>query len=170
VLGQIATEVKSNKITAVPKLLQLLSLEGCTVTVDALNCQRAIAQQILDQQGDYVMALKANQAGLHDDVRRFLDDPDSEVVRAQPVVDGDHSRIETRTATVATGIAWLQAQHGWRGLPPSARCTAYVRRPKMTEETTYYLLSAAMTPERFGEVARSHWGSRTAYTGASMSA
>src|SRR5271156_722079 len=92
VLAQIATEDKSNEITAVPKLLKLLSLEGCTVTVDALNCQRAIAQQVIDQKGDYVMALKGNQGNLHDDVRRFLDDPASQVATAKPVVDGDHGR------------------------------------------------------------------------------
>lgn len=159
VLGQIATEAKSNEITAVPKLLKLLSLEGCTVTVDALNCQRAIAAQIGEQQGDYVMALKANQGSLHDDVRRFLDDPDSGVVHAQPVVDGDHGRIETRTASVSTDIAWLQAQHGWPGLAAIGKMRR-VRETagKTTEETTYYLLSAAMTPERFGAVTRAHWG------------
>ena len=159
VLGQIATAAKSNEITAVPKLLRLLSLEGCTVTVDALNCQRAVAEQIGAQQGDYVMALKANQGSLHDDVRRFLDDPDSAVARAQPVVDGDHGRIETRTATVSTDIAWLQEQHGWPGLAAVGKMHRVREAPgKTTEETTYYLLSAAMTPERFGEVTRAHWG------------
>jgi predicted transposase YbfD/YdcC len=159
VLGQIATEAKSNEITAVPKLLKLLSLDGCTVTVDALNCQRAIAQQIVDQQGEYVMALKANQGTLHDDVRRFMDDPDSEVVSAKPVVDGDHGRIETRTATVSADIAWLQEQHAWPGLMAIGKMHR-VREiaGKTTEETAYYLLSAALTPERFGAVTRSHWG------------
>jgi predicted transposase YbfD/YdcC len=71
VLAQIATEEKSNEITAIPKLLRLLSLRGSTVALDALNCQRAIAQQIVDQEGEYVMALKCNQQSLHDDVRRF---------------------------------------------------------------------------------------------------
>ena len=71
VLGQIATDAKSNEITTAPKLLALLSLKGTIVTLDALNCQRAIARQIVDQDGDYALALKANQATLHDDVRRF---------------------------------------------------------------------------------------------------
>ena len=74
VLGQIATNAKSNEITAVPKLLEMLSLKGCIVTVDALNCQREIARQIVDQGGDYALALKGNQGTLHDDVRRFLDE------------------------------------------------------------------------------------------------
>jgi predicted transposase YbfD/YdcC len=159
VLGQIATEAKSNEITAVPKLLKLLSLEGCTVTVDALNCQRAIAQQVIEQNGDYVMALKGNQGTLHDDVRRFLDDPASQVATAKPVVDGDHGRIETRTPTVSTDIDWLREMHDWPGLTAIGKMVR-VRElaDTTTTETAYYLLSAAMEPERFGEVTRAHWG------------
>jgi hypothetical protein len=77
-LAQIATDAKSNEITAVPKLLEMLSLKGCIVTVDALNCQRDIAQQIVDQGGDYALALKGNQGTLHADVQQFLDDPQLE--------------------------------------------------------------------------------------------
>src|SRR4029077_11055512 len=69
VLAQIATDAKSNEITAVPKLLKMLALQGAIVTADALNCQRTIAQQIVDQGGDYALALKGNQGTLHDDVR-----------------------------------------------------------------------------------------------------
>ena len=77
--GQVATDAKSNEITAVPKLLKMLNLEGCIVTVDALNCQREIARQIIDQKGDYALALKGNQGTLHDEVRTFLDDPETEL-------------------------------------------------------------------------------------------
>lgn len=110
-LGQVATDAKSNEITAVPQPLKLLSLEGCIVTVDALNCQRDIAQQVIDQNGNYIMALKGNPGTLDDDVRRFQDDPASDVDTAPPVADGDHGRIETRTATVSTHIDWLQEPH-----------------------------------------------------------
>jgi predicted transposase YbfD/YdcC len=75
VLAQVATDEKSNEITAVPKLLEMLSLKGTIVTVDALNCQREIARQIVDQGGDYALALKGNQGSLHSDVRLFLSDP-----------------------------------------------------------------------------------------------
>src|SRR5271165_5971034 len=74
VLAQIAPDAKSNEITAVPKLLERLSLKGTIVTVDALNCQREIAQKIVDQGGDYVLALKGNQGTLHDDVIRYFDE------------------------------------------------------------------------------------------------
>jgi predicted transposase YbfD/YdcC len=159
VLAQIATDAKSNEITAVPKLLKMLSLKGAIVTTDALNCQRDIAQQIKDQGGDYVLALKGNQGTLHDDVRRFLDDPHSKVVTAKPSVDADHGRIETRTATVSTDIAWLQDDHQWPGLIAVGK-VARIRETsdKTMTETAYYLLSAPLSPERFNEIVRSHWG------------
>ncbi len=86
VLAQVATDAKSNEIIAVPKLLEMLTLKGTIVTVDALNCQRAIAQQIVDQGGDYALALKGNQGTLHDDVVLFLEDPESKVTTAAPEV------------------------------------------------------------------------------------
>jgi predicted transposase YbfD/YdcC len=159
VLGQIATDEKSNEITAVPKLLAMLSLKDTIVTVDALNCQRAIAQQIVDQGGDYALALKANQATLHDDVRLFLDDPARVTGETARTVDGDHGRIETRTAMVSTDIGWLQESHHWPGLKAIGKVER-VRETadKTTRETAYYLLSTALTAERFLEVVRAHWG------------
>ncbi len=158
VLGQIATDAKSNEITAVPKLLEMLSLKGCVVTVDALNCQRKIARQIVDQGGDYVLALKGNQGTLHDDVRLFLDDPHSEKTTAPPAVEGDHGRIETRVATVSTAIDWLQELHQWPGLKAIGKIVRTRETgSKITTETAYYLLSTEMTAERFGDVAKAHW-------------
>ncbi|HME26076.1 MAG TPA: ISAs1 family transposase [Acetobacteraceae bacterium] len=159
VLAQIATDAKSNEITAVPKLLEMLSLNGTIVTTDALNCQRAIAQQIVDRGGDYVLALKGNQGTLHDDVRTYLDDPASKVTASKPTVDADHGRIETRTATVSTDIDWLQDDHHWPGLAAIGKVVR-VRETaaKTTTETAYYLLSTALSAERFNAVVRSHWG------------
>src|SRR5271169_6093960 len=158
VLGQIATDAKSNEITAVPKLLKMLSLEGSIVTVDALNCQREIARQVIDQKGDYVMALKGNQGTLHDDVRTFLDDPKAKLSISASTVDADHGRIETRTAMISTDISWLQEDHKWPGLAAVGKVVRIREMAdKTTTETAYYLLSTPMTPERFGEVVRSHW-------------
>lgn len=159
VLAQIATDAKSNEITAVPKLLEMLSLAGTIVTVDALNCQRETAGQIVAQGGDYALALKANQPTLHDDVKRFLDDPASRVSTAKPVVDADHGRIETRTAAVSTDIDWLQEMHHWPGLKAIGRVTrSREAAGKIATETAYYLLSSPLSPERLQEVVRSHWG------------
>jgi predicted transposase YbfD/YdcC len=154
VLAQIATDAKSNEITAVPKLL-----EGTIVTVDALNCQREVAQKIVNQGGDYVLALKGNQGTLHDDVIRYFNDPASETTTTTPDVEADHGRIETRTATVCTDIKWLQDDHQWPGLTAIGKVErTRETATKTTTETAYYLLSSAITPERCNEVVRSHWG------------
>jgi predicted transposase YbfD/YdcC len=159
VLAQIATDAKSNEITAVPKLLRMLALEGTIVTADALNCQRTIAAQIVEQKGDYALALKGNQGTLYDDVILLLDDPELKASTSAPLVEADHGRIETRTAMVSTEIDWLQKQHQWPGLQAIGKV---VRRrettDKTTTETAYYLLSRELSPERFNEVVRQHWG------------
>src|SRR6266480_3811758 len=159
VLAQIATDAKSNEITAVPKLLEMLRLKGTIVTTDALNCQRAIAHQIVDQGGDYALALKGNQATLHADVSLYLDDPAREAGEIHTTVDADNGRIETRTATITSNVAWLQHHHNWPGLVCIGKVTRTRETAAKTEaETAYYLLSAAMTAERFNAVVRSHWG------------
>lgn len=159
VLGQLATDEKSNEITAIPKLLALLDIKGRIVTIDAMGCQRAIARQIVEAGGDYVLALKGNQGTLHDDVRLFLADPETRVQTTPAVVEGDHGRIETRTASLATDIAWLQESHDWPGLAAVGK----IERTReingiVSGETVHYLLSAPMTAQRFAEAARKHWG------------
>jgi predicted transposase YbfD/YdcC len=158
VLAQIATDAKSNEITAVPKLLDMLSLNDTIVTADALNCQREIAQKIVAQGGNYVLALKGNQGTLYDDVIRYFDDPTSNTITAKPDVAADHGRIETRTATVSTDIKWLQDAHQWPGLSAIGRVDrARETKTKTTRETAYYLLSAELSPERCTAAVRSHW-------------
>jgi predicted transposase YbfD/YdcC len=158
VLAQIATDAKSNEITAAPELLKMLSLKNTIVTVDALHCQRAIAQQIVAQGGDYALALKGNQGTLYADVDLYLDDPAREAGDTDTTVDADNGRIETRTVTVTTDIGWLQHRHQWPGLVCIGKITRTRETATKTEvETAYYLLSKAMTAERFNAVARSHW-------------
>ncbi len=163
VLAQIATDEKSNEITAVPQLLRLLNLEGRTVTADAMSCQREIAQQIVAQGGQYVLSLKGNQPTLFDDVARYFADPEARVLACQPTVDADHGRIETRSAVVCHDVGWLQDIHCWPGL----KAIGAVRRTREFKgantgppktETAYYLLSEPIAPERLNQCARDHWG------------
>lgn len=157
-LGQLAVDDKSNEIVAVPKLLELLSLKGRVVTADAMSCQRKIARQVIDQGADYVLALKGNQEILHDDVRRFLDDPATALACAT-ATDKGHGRIETRTAALSTEIAWLQESHDWPGLAAIGKIAASREIDgKTSVETRYYLLSSAVSPDRFNTIVRSHWG------------
>lgn len=158
-LGQFAVDDKSNEITAVPKLLARLSFKGAIVTADAMHCQRTIAEQVIAQGGDYVLALKGNQGTLHADVSLFLDDPQRPREPAHTTVEADHGRIETGTASVATDIGWLLEQHQWPGLAAIGklvRCREAAA--KTSTETAYYLLSALLPAVRFAEVARAHWG------------
>ena len=159
-LGQLAVEDKSNEITAVPKLLEMLSLKGCIVTADALNCQRAIAAKVTERGGHYVLALKGNQGTLHDDVRTFLDDPARPLSAAShTTVDGEHGRIETRTSHVSADIDWLREEHAWPGLAAIGKMVRTREiATKIRTETSYYLLSTQLSAERFAQVARAHWG------------
>jgi predicted transposase YbfD/YdcC len=123
VLAQMATDAKSNEVTAVPTLLEMLTLYETIVTVNALNCPRAIALQIVDQGGDYAFALKGNQGTLHEDVRLYLDDPLTKLATSAPTVDSDHGRIETRAFAVSTDTDRLQKSHRWPGLKAIAKVT-----------------------------------------------
>ena len=158
VLGQLAVDGKSNEITAVPKLLEMLALPGMVVTADAMHCQRQLSQQVLDQGADYVLALKGNQESLNEDVRLFLDDPNTPVAQATQTSKG-HGRIETRMASISDDVAWLQERHQWPGLAAVGKITAKRQTGERTsEESRYYLLSQAFPPERFNAIAREHWG------------
>ena len=123
-----------------------------------MHCQRQIAQQVIDQEGDYALALKGNQGTLHDDVRLLLDDPTTPVAQATQINKG-HRRIEIRLAGVSDDVAWLQEWHDWPGLQAVGKVTAQRRKDGDTsEETRYYLLSQAFPAEQFNDIVRSHWG------------
>jgi len=157
VLGQQKVGDGSNEIEAVPELLALLALEGRIVTADAMHCQRATAQTILDRGGDYCLALKGNQPALFEDVRLWLDDPATTVDDGGQTVDGDHGRIETRQALVARDVGWLE-HHGFPGLAAVAKVTATRElEGKSSIARRYYLLSKPLAAARVAEVVRTHW-------------
>lgn len=121
VLGQVKVDDKSNEITALPALLRLLDISGCLVTIDAMGCQKAIARQIVEQGGDYVLALKENQPSLYADVAEFFTEARATHFAGMPhgfsrEFDGEHGRIETRRCWTVDDIAWLRERHDWREL------------------------------------------------------
>jgi len=167
VLGQVAVDAKSNEITAVPALLQVLALEGCLVTIDAMGCQTAIAQPIVDQGGDYVLALKENQPSLHDAVVTYFAEARARGFRDvahdyRRTVDGGHGRVEIRpywTVADAELLAYLDPKGTWAGLAS----VGMVERERCggagtTREVHYYLSSLDGTAARFAHAVRSHWG------------
>ena len=148
VLEQLALDGKSNEITAVPQLLEMLALPGMVVTADAMHCQRRLSQQVLDQGADYVLALKGN-SGVPQRLcapvsRRFghgrgTGKPDQQRAR----------RIETRTANISRDVAWLQEKHQWPGLAAVGKITASRQgEGHSSVESRYYLLGRAFSPER----------------------
>ena len=169
VLGQIKVADKSNEIVAIPKLLDMLAIEGAIVTIDAMGCQREIAQKIVDKRADYVLALKGNQGTLREDVELFVAEQkarnftDAKVTRHR-TVDGDHGRIETRTTTAIHDIAWLQQRHAWPGLNGVVMVEsrremsgAGMGTPKVEHETRFYITSLVGSAQLLGPIVRRHW-------------
>jgi predicted transposase YbfD/YdcC len=163
VLGQVKVAEKSNEIVAIPKLLNMLAIEGAIITIDAMGCQRDIAQQVINKKADYVVALKDNQGSLREDVELFAAEQkarsfaDTGISQAT-TVDADHGRIETRTTTVIHSVEWLQQRHNWPGLKAVVIVeSSREMNGKIALETRYYLTSLVMLAVLLGPIVRSHW-------------
>lgn len=165
VFAQLATEEKSNEITAIPKLLELLDLQGNTVTIDAMGCQKEIARQIIAQGGDYLLALKGNQGTFHEEVTLFLDRAIEEQFSEIPhdfheQTEKDHGRIETRRAWCTANVDWFEDRDQWPGLNSFAavECERIVGE-KTTCERRYFISSlAGFDAKETALAVRSHWG------------
>jgi len=167
VLGQVAVEEKSNEITAIPELLELLMLEGCIVTIDAMGTQRAIAAQIIEQKGDYVLALKENQGSLYEQVEDTFRLAQAEPFAAAAVqfeqsVEKAHGRLEIRKHWLIDDmerLSYLNEDDKWKGLKAVGMVQSERRMGQEVErKTRYYLLSFAGDVQRFASSVRSHWG------------
>jgi len=167
VLAQRAVDTKSNEITAIPAILQLLDLNGCTVTIDAMGCQTAIAGQIVRQGGEYVLAVKDNQEQLHTDIadtfRYVVDDEWVGVAHAHTrSVEAGHGRIETRDYWLITEpdyLRFLNPHDAWHDVGGIGKVLRQRTIGGMTsQEEGYYLLSGRPTIERFAGAVRGHWG------------
>lgn len=163
VLGQVKVAEKSNEIVAIPALLAMLAIEGAIVTIDAMGCQRDIAQEILNKKADYVLALKGNQGTLREDVEVFTAEQkangfkDTKVSRHE-TVDGDHGRIVTRTYTAIHDVDWIQERHDWPGLKGVVMVESTREiGDKVERETRFYITSLVMLASQLGPVIRSHW-------------
>jgi predicted transposase YbfD/YdcC len=163
VLAQTKVGEKSNEILAIPALIDMLAIEGAIVTLDAMGCQRDIAQKIIDKKADYILALKGNQGTLREDVELFANEQKAKgfsdaIVSADETVDADHGRIETRRVTVVHDVAWLQKRHDWPGLQGLILIDSTREiGAKIERETRYYLTSSAWRAERLGPMVRDHW-------------
>jgi predicted transposase YbfD/YdcC len=162
-VNRVKVAEKSNEIVAIPRLLDMLVVEGAIITIDAMGCQRAITQKIIDKKADYVFALKGNQGSLREDVELFVTEQraknfaDTTVSRAE-TEDGDNGRIETRTTTVIHDADWLRKRHGWPGLNAIAMVESTRETNRGIEkDTRFYITSLVMLAHLLGPVIRSHW-------------
>jgi predicted transposase YbfD/YdcC len=164
VLGQLKVEEKSNEITAMPKLIQMLDIAGATVTIDAMGCQKEIAKVITDRKADYVLALKENHPTLSGDVTRFFDEAKAtafaDIAHAyHETVDGDHGRIETRRYWITSDIEWLGAKASWAKLHSIGMVESCREVGETVQvETRYFLTSLPAQGVRFAQAVRQHWG------------
>jgi predicted transposase YbfD/YdcC len=162
VLGQVKVAEKSNEIIAIPKLLDLLAVEGAIITIDAMGCQRNIAQKVIDKKADYVLALKGNQSSLREDVELFATEQKAKgftdaKISQDTTIDSDHGRIETRTTTVIHDVDWLQ-EHNWPGLKAVVMVESSREiSGKIEQETRFYITSLVMLAHLLGPVVRTHW-------------
>ncbi len=163
VLGQVKTDAKSNEITAIPHLLKFLDIQGCIVTIDAMGCQKAIAEQIIAAKGDYVLALKGNQETLYEEVKDYFAYAEQRHFQGisysyHETLDADHGRIERRRYWTTDQLDWLEVRADWAGL----RIIGMVEAERhvgdqVSVERRYYLGSLTSDAQGFAQAVRGHW-------------
>lgn len=162
-LGQVVVDRKSNEITAIPKLLELLDVSGCLVTIDAMGCQAEIAGKIVEGKADYVLAVKANQPTLHEGIESFFlgqmeDDFARVKVSRHETVEHGHGRDEHRTYYVCDVPEDLPDRGRWRGLKRIGVAISDTSRSgKSCDDVRYYILSKKLNARSFGAAVRGHW-------------
>jgi predicted transposase YbfD/YdcC len=167
VLGQVKVDDKSNEITAIPKLLQVLEIAGCIVTIDAIGCQTEIAQTIVDLDADYVLAVKENQGNLYQDITGLFDAAQEVNFKDVPhdyykTTEKGHGRLEIRqcwTISAATLLDYLRNRAAWRNLRTIVKVVAERRVHGQTSiEVRYFISSLDGDARRMLQAVRGHWG------------
>ena len=159
VLGQVKVDEKSNEITAIPRLLDLLVLKGCIVTIDAMGCQKDIATKIIDKEANYLLALKGNQGNLLEQVEdsfRFLP-----VTDFNEQIDAGHGRIETRRCFLISDLSMIEAKQEWTCLNCLVKIESqrYIKSTGKTEtQTRFYISSLPPNAKLINRSTRAHWG------------
>lgn len=164
-LGQVATAEKSNEITAIPELLELLELHGAIVTIDAMGCQKAIASKIIERGGNYVLTVKENQPKLLEDIEnavgRALEGEFKGVEHDQhSTEDRGHGRREKRHYTILIDPVGIKAKEEWKSLRVVGMCVRerQVGTAEPTIEASYFIGSKVMSAKSYAKVLRNHWG------------
>jgi len=157
-LGQVKIGDKSNEITAIPKLLDVLAIKGCIVTIDAMGCQAEIAEKIIEKQADYILAVKGNQGSLEQgilDTIKF-----SQPVDVYEDLDFGHGRIETRICSVYTDFSHLENVNKWKNLNCIVKIDSprYIKESEIEQrETLLYISSVNPCAKTLEKNIRAHW-------------
>lgn len=161
VMGQVKTDDKSNEITAIPELLKLLDIKGCTVTIDAMGCQTAIAAEIIDKGGDYVLAVKGNQGHLLDDIKEAFEQTALSQKQSSQTLETGHGRIGKRNCYVIADTDWICNRTEWKGLQSLIQIKTE-RTDKLSgeqqHECRYYISSRRLAAGDILTIIRQHWG------------
>lgn len=162
ILAQEKVSEKSNEITAIPKLLELLEIKGAIVTIDAIGCQKQIAANIREKQADYIFSLKENQGKLHERIKFFFETKipvDQQEFKIYEETNKSHGRIENRKYYITDDIEWLPKKDEWKDFKSivMVQSTREIRK-NITVENRFYLTSLSPQPELVGKAIRSHWG------------
>lgn len=158
VLGQLAVEEKSNEITAVPQLMDMLDLKDCVVTADALNCQKIVAAKAMEKKADYLLALKGNHPVFYEEVRTYMDDISLRTCPGFEQVEKEHGRIETRRCWQSDNVGWYSDKEQWAGLR-SFVLVESIRDlgEKIETSRRYYISSLPQGESNAAKSARGHW-------------
>jgi predicted transposase YbfD/YdcC len=154
-LGEITVEEKSNEITAVPQLLDLIDVSDATVTIDAMGCQTEIAKKITEKQADYCLALKGNQTNLHEDVKLYFENLPAE--QTATTREKGHGRIEKREYFLETEIDWLPQKEAWKNLNAIGAVKSTVFEKEETRTETRYFITSLNDVNHFASAVRGHW-------------
>jgi predicted transposase YbfD/YdcC len=157
-LGQIKVNEKSNEITAIPDLLDLIAVKGCIVTIDAMGCQRKIAEKIIEKKADYILMVKDNQSNLKEQIEKVFSIQKPEMIDVEE--DLGHGRIEKRTCEVITKLDFLDDKEDWNSLKSIIKITSERTNKKSsiyTCETRFYISSIAENAKLINNSIRSHW-------------
>ena len=160
ILGNYKVDDKSNEITAIPKLLEILDLSGCIITIDAMGCQKNIAEKIIEKEAHYVLAVKENQARLLDDIKEAFEEEKESAISTDVQTNMGHGRIEKRSCRVIRDMDWICKSQDWKGLRSIVEITAE-RTDKKTgkhqKERRYYISDLLQSAEEFNRCIRNHW-------------
>jgi len=155
-LGELTVEEKTNEITAVPELLDLIDVKGDIVTADAMSCQKKIVEKIVEKEADYTIGLKQNQPALYKDAEDYFNEISAHIF-SKTTLDKGHGRIEKREYRLLSELSWLEQKDEWKGLNALGSAKSTITENGETHEFTRYFITSLNDLDEFADSVRKHW-------------